>query len=127
MLAGGRSLGSRKLLGRVLERAELFFGGRLVLSWETWKDWRELGSERDSDMLYQLMLSIAGIEAAAIVREQNDGYCVVGLRSITDLDVGDIARFFGGGGHKKAAGCTVSGDLNDVTEHLLQVFADRLD
>jgi phosphoesterase RecJ-like protein len=127
LLAGGRSLGSRKLLGRVLERAELFFGGRLVLSWETWKDWRELGSERDSDMLYQLMLSIAGIEAAAIVREQNDGFCVVGLRSITNLDVGDIARFFGGGGHKKAAGCTVSGDLNDVIEHVLQVFADRLD
>lgn len=127
LLAGGRNLGSRKLLGRVLERSELYFDGRLILTWENWKDWRELGSERDSDMLYQLMLSIAGIEAAAVIREQNDGNCTVGLRSITDLDVGDIARFFGGGGHKKAAGCTMSGDLHDVTEHLLQVFADRLD
>ena len=127
LLAGGRSLGSRKLLGRVLERAELYFGGRLVITWETWKDWRELGSERDSDMLYQLLMSIAGIEAAAVIREQNDGSCVVGLRSITDLDVSDIARFFGGGGHKKAAGCIIPGDLHDVSDHLMQIFADRLD
>jgi len=127
LLAGGRSMGSRKLLGRVLERAEPYFGGRLVLSWETWRDWKELGSERDSDILYQMLLSISGVEAAAVIREQNDGTCAIGLRSITSLDVSDIARFFGGGGHKKAAGCTTSGDLQDVTEHLLQIFADRLD
>ena len=127
MLGGGRSLGSRRLLGRVLDRAEQYFDGRLVVSWENWKDWRELGSERDSDLLYQTLLSIGGIEAAAVIREQNDGICVVGLRSITNLDVGDIARFFGGGGHRKAAGCSISGDLEDVTEHLLQIFADRLD
>ncbi|MCK5737334.1 MAG: DHH family phosphoesterase [Spirochaetaceae bacterium] len=127
LLAGGRSLGSRKLLGRVLERAELHFNGRLVLTWENWKDWRELGSERDSDTMYQMLMSISGVEAAAVIREQNDGICTIGLRSMTNLDVGDIARFFGGGGHKKAAGCTSSGDLHDVTEHLLQIFADRLD
>lgn len=127
LLAGGRSLSSRKLLGRVLERSELHFDGRLVLTWENWKDWRELGSERDSDMLYQLMMSIAGIEAAVIIREQNDGKCTVGFRSITELDVGAIARFFGGGGHKKASGCTMSGDLEDVTEQILHIFADRLD
>ena len=126
-LSGGRSLGSRKLLGRVLERAELYYNGRLVLSWENWKDWRELGSERDSDMMYQMLLSISGVEAAVVIREQNDGSCSIGLRSITDLDVGEIARFLGGGGHKKAAGCTTSGDLHDVREHLLRIFADKLD
>ena len=78
-------------------------------------------------MLYQIMLSIAGVEAAVVVREQSDGNCVVGLRSITNLDVGDIARYLDGGGHKKAAGATVSGDLRDVMEHILQIFADRLD
>jgi phosphoesterase RecJ-like protein len=126
LLAGGRSIGSRKLLGRVLERSELFFGGRVVFTWETWKDWIELANERDSDMLYQLILSIAGVQAAVVIREQNDGFCVVGLRSVTDLDVGEIARSFGGGGHRKAAGCTLSGDLHDVTEQVMRTFADRL-
>jgi phosphoesterase RecJ-like protein len=74
-----------------------------------------------------MLLSISGVEAAAVIREQNDGICTIGMRSITDLDVGQIARFFGGGGHKKASGCTTSGDLHDVSEHLLRVFADRMD
>jgi phosphoesterase RecJ-like protein len=126
LLAGGRSIGSRRLLGRVLERAALHFGGRLVVTWETWKDWKELGSERDSDMLYQLMLSIAGVEAAMVVREQDDGRCVVGLRSVNSLDVGEIAGLFGGGGHRKAAGCTLTGSLADITGRFLDVFAGRL-
>ena len=126
-LNGGRSLGSRRLLGRALERAELHFNGRLIITWEHWKDWRELGSERDSDMLYQLLIGTAGVEAAAVVREQNDGMCVVGLRSITNLDVSEIAQFFGGGGHKKASGCTISGDRHDAVGHLLRIFAARLD
>lgn len=126
-LNGGRSLGSRRLLGRALNRAEPHFNGRLIITWEHWKDWRELGSERDSDMLYQLLTGTAGVEAVAVIREQNDGICVVGLRSITDLDVSEIARFFGGGGHKKASGCTISGDRHDAIEHLLRIFAARLD
>lgn len=127
LLAGGRSLGSRKLLGRVLERSELHFNGRLLLTWENWKDWKELGNERDSDSMYQMLMGISGVQAAAVIREQNDGSCTIGLRSSTDLDVSVIARFFGGGGHKKAAGCTTSGSLHDVRTQLLQIFAGRLD
>ncbi|OQX29107.1 MAG: hypothetical protein B0D92_05530 [Spirochaeta sp. LUC14_002_19_P3] len=126
MLFGGRSLGSRRLIGRALERAELHYEGRVLLTWENWKDWRECGSERDSDMLYQLLISIAGVEAVAVIREQNDGLCIVNMRSVTDLDVSAIAEFFGGGGHRKAAGCTISGDRHDASEHLLRIFADRL-
>ena len=127
LLAGGRKLGSRRLLGRALDRAELYFDGRVVMTWETWKDWRDCGSERDSDMLYQLLTSIAGVEAAVVIREQNDGICVVSLRSTSDLDVSDIASFFGGGGHRKASGCSFSGDRHDTAKHLLQILADRLD
>ncbi|MCG8452495.1 MAG: bifunctional oligoribonuclease/PAP phosphatase NrnA [Spirochaetales bacterium] len=123
---GGRSLGSRKLLGRALDRIELYFDGRVAITWENWKDWKEVGTERDSDKLYQSMLGIQGVEAAFLIREQNDGQCLVGLRSVTDLDVAEIARFFGGGGHKKASGCMISGDLNDAIEHLTQILATRL-
>ena len=127
LLAGGRSLGSRRLLGRVLERAEPHFDGRLIVSWETWNDWAEVGSERDSDMIYQLLLSVAGVEAAVLVREQSDGRCVAGLRSINELNVGEITRVFGGGGHKKAAGCTINGSRSEVIELLLPEFGKRLE
>lgn len=126
-ITGGRNLGSRKLLGRTLDRTELYFDGRLAITWENWRDWRELGNLRDSSMLYQLLFSISGIEAVILIREQNDGMCIISLRSVSNLDVSDIARFFGGGGHKKAAGCTMSGDRLDAIEHLLRILADRMD
>ena len=126
LLTGGRSLGTRHLLGRVLQRVELQFNGRLAISWETWKDWQELGTTRDKDMSYQLMTSISGVEAVAMIREQQDGICSVGLRSIGNLDVGNIANFFGGGGHRNAAGCKITGDLTDAKELLMEIFADRL-
>ena len=47
----------------------------------------------------------------------------VSLRSKGDIDVGKVARSFGGGGHKNAAGCTLSGPLADLRE---QVFARLL-
>ncbi len=125
-LAGGRKLSSRRLLGRTLDRAELYFDGRLVMTWETWKDWRECGSEKDTDMLYQLLTSIAGVEAVVLIREQNDGNCSISFRSLFDLDVSEIARSLGGGGHHKASGCMYSGNRHDTAEHLLRIFADRL-
>ena len=123
-LSGGRSLGSRRLLGRIMDRAELHFDGRLVMSWEKPSDRAELGDERDSDMLYQMLMGIAGVEAAAVVREQ-DGFCSVGLRSVTDLNVAEIAGILGGGGHKKAAGCAPEGDRADVMDRLLGLFGER--
>lgn len=126
-ISGKRTLGSRKLLGRALDRTELYIDGRVAFTWEHWKDWREVGSLRDSDMLYQMLMAIKGVEAVIFMREQNDGNCRVSLRSTTDLDVSTIAGLFGGGGHKKASGCIISGDRHDVIENLLPIFADRLE
>ena len=127
LLSGGRSLGTRHLLGRALQRVELYFDGRAAITWETWKDWQELGRERDKDMLYQLLTSITGVEAVVLIREQIDGTCSLGLRSTGSLDVGSIAGFFGGGGHNNAAGCTITGDRSDVLEQVLKILADRLE
>ena len=40
------------------------------------------------------------------------------LRSTNDLDVSKIAVYFGGGGHVKAAGCTMAGSVHDVVNNL---------
>lgn len=126
-IAGGKTLGSRKLLGRALDRAKLYFDGRVIITWETWKDWRELSSERDSNMLYQLLTGITGVEVLVAIREQSNGICTLSLRSTRDLDVRDIASFFGGGGHRKASGCTITGDRHDILELILPILADRLE
>jgi phosphoesterase RecJ-like protein len=120
---GGKSLSSRILMGHILSRAESFFDGRLILSFENYEDTLRFGLEgRDSDSLYQLLQSVAGVEAIGIIRQETPENCTVGLRSRDLVDVGAIAASFGGGGHKNAAGVSIGGIISDIKQKLVDAF-----
>jgi phosphoesterase RecJ-like protein len=120
---GGKSLGSRILMGILLARAEPLFGGRLILSYEQYEETRRFGLEgRDSDSLYQLLQSVAGVEAIAIIRQETPENCTVGLRSRDAVDVSAVAAGFGGGGHKNAAGFSVNGAVEELRPQLIAAF-----
>jgi phosphoesterase RecJ-like protein len=120
---GGKSLDSRILMGRILSRAESHFDGRLVLSTEEMEETQRFGLEgRDSDSLYQMLQSVAGVEAIVIIRQEKPDTCTVGLRSRDALDVAAVAASFGGGGHKNAAGLSVKGTIPEIRGALLEAF-----
>lgn len=120
---GGKSLESRILLGLILARTESYFSGRLLISYENLEDTERFGLQgRDSDMLYQLLLSVAGVEAVAVIRQDSPTSCTVGLRSIDTVDVSAIAVQFGGGGHKQASGFTAEGTIAPLKAALIQAF-----
>jgi phosphoesterase RecJ-like protein len=120
---GGKSLGSRILMGILLARAEPLFDGRLVMSYERYEETRRFGLEgRDSDSLYQLLQSVAGVEAIAIIRQETPENCTVGLRSRDAVDVAAIAAAFGGGGHKNASGFSSAGVIEDLRPRLIAAF-----
>ena len=120
---GGRNLSSRILTGRILSRIESFFGGKLLLSYETLEDFNEYGLEgRDSEMLNQSMLSTEGVEATVIIRHECADNCTVSLRSTDAVNVAEIASNFEGGGHKNASGLTMKGDISFVKEKVLEAF-----
>ena len=80
------------------------------------------GTYDDTEGLINEPLTVKTIQAVVMFK-QNDGHEYrVSMRSKGNIDIGAIARSFGGGGHRNAAGCTVSGDIND----LRRTFADRL-
>jgi phosphoesterase RecJ-like protein len=62
----------------------------------------------DMDLILEPLRSIDGIEVVALFKELNDGGVKVSLRATRDIDVQAIARSFGGGGHRKAAGASLS-------------------
>ncbi|RNC70419.1 MAG: bifunctional oligoribonuclease/PAP phosphatase NrnA [Desulfuromonadales bacterium] len=64
--------------------------------------------------------SIRGIEVSVFFREINPGLFKVGFRSKGKVDVSGLAAAFGGGGHHNAAGCTMSGSLEEIRH---KVFA----
>jgi len=123
MIYGGKSLFTRKLMGEILARTEPYFDGRLLVSYVTDEDHRRYGiASRDSDMVYQLLMTVAGVEAAIVIRQESENNCTVGFRSRESVDVGAIASQFGGGGHRLAAGLSIQGRIEDVRERMLEAF-----
>jgi phosphoesterase RecJ-like protein len=122
-MSGGKSLLSRRLLGEILSRTEPYYDGRLLVSHVNLDDQNRFGqASRDSDMVYQLLFSVAGCEAAMVIRQESETDCTVGLRARDRIDVGSIAARFGGGGHRLAAGALIRGRIEEVREKLITAF-----
>ena len=110
MMNGGKPFESRILMGELLVRAQRLYGGKLIVTWMGLQDHEKYGlMGRDSDMLYQLIMTVEGVEAAVVIRQEKPGECTVGFRSRELVDVSSIAASFGGGGHRLAAGLHIYG------------------
>jgi phosphoesterase RecJ-like protein len=127
MINGGKTLNSRLLLARILARAETHYNGKLIMSTEELEDTRKAGGEsRDSDTLYQLIQSVEGVEAIALLRQETADTCAVGLRSRDSVNVARVAAEFGGGGHKNAAGFLTQGSIKDLYPRVLAAFKPHI-
>ncbi len=68
------------------------------------------------------LLSVQGVKIAALLRETKGGRIKGSLRSIGDIDVAAVAREFGGGGHKNAAGVSMTTSITDASSKLVASF-----
>jgi len=119
VMNSGKTSANIRLMGRILDRHELWHHEKVVYSWENLKDRTELHADsRSSDNLYQLFLGMDSVEAVILLREEEDGTCIGGLRSRTRLDCGELAKKFSGGGHKRAAGFHSTLKLEEVRKIL---------
>jgi bifunctional oligoribonuclease and PAP phosphatase NrnA len=110
--------GYLKLVGRILDRAELVAAQQFVYSWVMLSDLEETGVDRDqTDGLIDAVRSTNAARVAAIFKEQDDGRFRVSLRSKGPASVGVIARAKGGGGHELAAGFTAD-DIDATVEEI---------
>ena len=120
----GKPWSTRKLLGLLLSRAEKYLDGKLIITWETQEDTRKLGTEgRDSDALYQLLLSTKDVKAAVFLRQDSPTTCTGGFRSLDSVDVSVVAAKFGGGGHKNASGMSTEGRIETLIPSIVKEFA----
>jgi len=116
-----------KLLARALGRAEVLEGGRIVVSHLLRADFAEVGaSEPYSEGIIDYLRAVEGAELAVLIREQLSVGAPAhkgSLRSsIDELDVSAIARRFGGGGHRQAAGFSTDLPLDEVVEQIREGF-----
>lgn len=124
LVNSGKPYSTRKLLGILLDKAERYLDGRLVVTYETLEDTKLYGAEgRDSDALYQLLLSVKGVEAVVFLRQDTVSTCTAGFRSQDKIDVSAIAAKFGGGGHKNASGMSCNGKVETLIPQVVKEFA----
>lgn len=120
----GKPYSTRKLLGVLLNKAERHLNGRLVVTYESLEDTKKYGLEgRDSDSLYQLLLSAKDVEAVAFLRQDTATTCTGGFRSVDKIDVSQVAAKFGGGGHKNASGMSCDGRVETLIPQIVKEFA----
>jgi phosphoesterase RecJ-like protein len=116
-----------KLLARALERSQIYEGGRVVVSFLKRTDFTEVGAaEPYSEGIIDYLRAVEGAEMAVLIREppRVDGPTHrVSLRSSVDeLDVSPIARLFGGGGHRQAAGFSSELPEEEITKIVVREF-----
>ena len=117
-----------KLLARALERAQVYEGGRIVVSYLLRTDFNEVGAaEPYSEGIIDYLRAVEGADMAVLIREppRQDGPARrVSLRaSVDELDVSAIARKSGrGGGHRQAAGFSSEASIDEITDFVRREF-----
>jgi bifunctional oligoribonuclease and PAP phosphatase NrnA len=114
------SPGKVRLLGSAL--GNLHIEGPVAWSSISEAEIEEAGAVvEDCEGVVNYLIGIAGVEAAAFFRELPLGRQFrLSMRSKGAIDVAAVAERFGGGGHRNASGCTVSGNLNIASQRVLQ-------
>ncbi|MDK2932334.1 MAG: bifunctional oligoribonuclease and phosphatase NrnA [Clostridiales bacterium] len=77
-------------------------------------------SDEDSDGLANLPRNIEGVEVGLLFKEKEPGEIKVSFRSNQYVDVSKIAISFGGGGHKRASGCTLHMDMIEAKKQVIE-------
>ena len=83
-------------------------------------------SINDTGAIVNQILSIEPVEVAVLATEVNKNVFKVSIRSKYDIDANLLAQKFGGGGHKKAAGCQLFGTREKISEELLKIMREHL-
>lgn len=121
------TIGRLKLRGLILSRTTAEMDGALVHTHVNKEDFAACGAEaNDTEDAINLTLSVRGTLAAVIFVEQLRGGFKLSFRSRCAFDCNEIARHFGGGGHKAAAGAFQEGSLAEVHERVLPVVREAL-
>jgi bifunctional oligoribonuclease and PAP phosphatase NrnA len=121
------SFGKLKLIGALLDSMELLDDGRLAL---LYMDDAMLEAcnctNNDTEGLINLPLTAREIQAVVFFKVGPAGEVRVSMRSKYDVDVRQVAGAFGGGGHKNAAGFTVTGSLEEVRPRIVELIVQAI-
>lgn len=124
-----KTVNTLKFWGIMLSRLAIHETHNIAYTYYTLGDIEVCGvTEEESEGIANLLNFLNEGKAALVAKEREDGTVKVSLRTTKDdVDVSAIARFFGGGGHVKAAGFTVEGPAERALEHIFSTLQNASD
>jgi phosphoesterase RecJ-like protein len=122
------NMGRLKLFGTVLSAMQLAPSGRIAVVYVDHEMARGAGGTyEDTEGLINLPLTVKEIQAVVFFKQIEGEEYRISLRSKGDIDIGVIAKEFGGGGHRNAAGCTVSGGVDALQKLFIEKIEAAID
>ena len=116
-----RTYTQAQLLGRTLLASMRVFDGKCIVATITRRMMEFYGAKtEDIEGIVDQLRITKGIEVAILLHETDEQCYKVSMRSNDYVDVGKVASYFNGGGHVKAAGCTMLGSIRDVINNLTE-------
>lgn len=116
-----------QIMGRAILESITFQDGKCIFSVVRQKDMKFFGVESsDLDGIVEQLRVTDGVECAIFLYETGLQHYKVSMRSKDIVDVSKIASYFGGGGHVRAAGCNMSGNVHDVINNLSEHIEKQL-
>ena len=116
-----------QILGRALLESILLMNGKCIVSVVSRQTMDFYGAtSNDMDGIVNQMLLTIGVGCSIFMYEEEPMTYRVSLRSDGSVDVSKVAKIFGGGGHMRAAGCTVNGTQHDVINNITKYIQQQL-
>ncbi len=116
------------LYGAVMSKIRYFFDNRFALICITQEQMNACGADSGmTEGFVDFPLNVDTVEVAAALMEVKKGQYKISLRSKTYADVNKIAGVYGGGGHVRAAGCMLFGDVEEIIDKLSYTVSQYLE
>jgi phosphoesterase RecJ-like protein len=122
------NMGRLKLFGAVLSAMQIDPTARIAIVYLDHEMARQAGGTyEDTEGIINLPLTVKEIQAVVFFKQTEGDEYRVSMRSKGDIDIGAVAKEFGGGGHKNAAGCTVSGPVDALQKTFIEKIEEAID
>ena len=110
-----------------LNAMKVFGNGKGALAYVTQTMLKDTGATMDeTDGIVEALRNISGVEIAVFLKEHENGAIKVGMRAKSYGNVAEIVKQFGGGGHIKAAGCTLSCPMDEAIKIMTEAVEESL-
>lgn len=122
-----KTYNQNRILGQALLDSQLLLNGKVIATYVTQETMKKFEcTPKMLDGIVNQLRVTKDVLVAAFLYENEDGSYKVSLRANGDFNVAEVVAIFGGGGHVKAAGCTMEGTVDDILTRLMGEIEKRL-